>query len=415
MHVIVDGLNFELPRGTGIKTYSNSLIHALSNGGNTVSVLSQACIPNVPYVDALSGYYATISAQTKRRRIKDRLIGVSKSLFGAYHKSCFKIGSTDIQRELGSAYASAWSNVDSVYSRPGVFDKSFIMAAAKLGGKRVRAKDADMAWLSSPVPLDFGNLPTVVTIHDLIPLTHPWLIDNWSKVARSFGASVEYAVKKADKIVCVSETTRRVLVGAFNVDERKLCVVHQPCKFEYMDLPEVCNDKNDAGEYILFLGALEPKKNLSILLDAVERDSSLPHLIVAGPVGWKCKKELKRLSTMGERVTYLEHVSDMDALRLMMNASAFVFPSLVEGFGLPVLEALWLGVPCVISDIEVFRELFEDVPVYVKPRDVNSVVEGVKEAIASTSMDRGSISGFAKAKFSKEKFEGEVSDIVNSM
>ena len=141
-----------------------------------------------------------------------------------------------------------------------------------------------------------------------------------------------------------------------------------------------------SGEYLLFVGTLEPRKNLSRLVAALETlGDSVPQLVVVGATGWgdiKLDSMIKNKSKISNRVKFLGFVEASDLGVLYSNASAFCYPSLMEGFGLPILEAMSCGVPVVTSRGSSTQEVAGDAAVLVDPLDVSSIANGVVTALS---------------------------------
>ena len=209
------------------------------------------------------------------------------------------------------------------------------------------------------------------------------------------------------------------LLSRFEVDERKLHVVYQPSKF----LPsfETSHESDyeilesfgvKAKSYILFVGAIEPKKNLMTLLSAVKRYKNIPDLIVIGEFAWMSEREKKLISEMTGRVRHLGFISDYELGVFYRNSQAFVFPSVIEGFGLPVLEALSNGIPCVVSNIDIFNELFEDNVFYAESANLESLRDAITEAVSCTDEFRKRGAIFVGKKFSQNQFSGGIKNIL---
>ena len=424
MKILVDGMNFELQSGTGIKTYSRSVVAALSNQGHEIDLLSQQSIKSIKHVTPLAGYLAEMAPRNNTGRI-----GLREKIFSHVTKIGLSYkGNIDLTDNanidvLSKLHGEDWQLINGLKVSPGLFLKSFARARLGLGITKVpKARNSEVLFLTSPIPIYLHGKVNILTIHDVIPLSHPWLMNRWSNIAKAIGNTLEYTTSKADKIICVSETTRQELLNRFNIDERKLHVVYQPCRFS---LGEQSSSKEADAEvlewfglsnapYILFVGAIEPKKNLLNLLRAMQLNKSLPQLIVIGKFAWSCEQEKVMISELKRRVRHLGFLADHELNILHKNASAFVFPSIVEGFGLPVLEALWNGVPCVISDIPVFRELFLNHAHFIDPYSPAAIAKGIVRALDSCINERKLASEYVQSKFSFKKFKGELGDIIQS-
>ena len=144
-----------------------------------------------------------------------------------------------------------------------------------------------------------------------------------------------------------------------------------------------------SGEYLLFVGTLEPRKNLARLVAALETlGYSVPQLVVVGATGWgdiKLDSTINEKSKITSRVKFLGFVEASDLGVLYSNASAFCYPSLMEGFGLPILEAMSYGAPVVTSRGSSTQEVAGNAGVLVDPLDLSSIANGVVEALSQKS------------------------------
>lgn len=431
MRILIDGLNFELQRGTGIKTFTRSVITALHSNGDTIDLLSQLSMPKVNRVFPLDAYLASAieigAPGTSRLRIRDRMLR-HLGLYGRSFKGDIILREMQGLQALVRYQGKGWDYLDRIRVVPGLFLRSFARAGLRLGITNIPyCADSDVMFLTSPIPVRLQGRLNVLTVHDVIPLSHPWLMDRWSGIARVVGNSLEYALKVADRVICVSETSKLELLNRFDVDDRKIHVVYQPCRYA---LPSDTDDlKDNSAEkggqallqgagltsepYILFVGAIEPKKNLFNLLKAVQQDKKLPKLIVVGPFAWSSDRERALIGELRGRVQYVGYLPDGELEAILENSSAFVFPSITEGFGLPALEAMWKGVPCVLSDIPVFRELFADHAEYVDPYDPKSISEAIHRAIHHNAIRIEASRSHVREKFSLARFKRELGHVIH--
>jgi len=424
MKILVDGLNFELQRGTGIKTYTRSVLAALHAHGHSIDILSQQDMPKIRHVSPLDAYLASTlpstSVANNKRKIYDRWMQ-HLSLLGRSFKGDINLHESHGGKLLSQYQSKEWAYVDKIRVDPGLFLRSFTRAGLGLGVSNISGcHDHEILFLSSPIPIRVRGRMNVLTVHDVIPLSHPWLMDRWSTIAQAVGKTLEYTLKSADKIICVSNTTKLELLNRFSVDERKLHVVYQPCRYSLSDELDESGQPSLEGlglekdSYILFVGAIEPKKNLFNLLKAVQHNKNLPKLVVVGQFAWSSTRERGLIADLKGRVQHLGYLPDRELEVVLKNASAFVFPSITEGFGLPALEAMWKGVPCVLSDIPVFRELFAEHAEFVDPHDPGSIAEGIQHVIRRNKKDTQVAMNYVRKKFSLTQFEKGLNYVVKS-
>ncbi|MCK5123072.1 MAG: glycosyltransferase family 4 protein [Candidatus Pacebacteria bacterium] len=219
------------------------------------------------------------------------------------------------------------------------------------------------------------NIKLVVTVHDLAFLLFPKHFTFKDRFLLDF--HTKRAVQMADKIIAPSEATKRDIVKFYGVDEGKIEVVWHGVKrqFEEAELPIGSSASGLANKrYIFFVGSIQPRKNLVRLIEAFEilktkfkrrRHSRMSpaeencKLIIAGGKGWLSDEIYRKAkeSKFSDEIIFKGSVSDDELANLYKNAAVFVMPSLYEGFGLPVLEAMSYGIPCVVSDNSSLREI----------------------------------------------------------
>ena len=245
------------------------------------------------------------------------------------------------------------------------------------GGVRRAAQRAGADLVHLPTfrgPLRAGPPPAVVTVHDLEVLRHPEWFPRWSG---TYGRlAVPRALRAATRVVCVSHASARAVV-ALGVPERRVRVVHNGIDAFW---GEPAGPPPVTGPYLLAVGTREPRKNLARVLEAhrLLRWQARPErLVVVGDAGWG-----DVAPPAGEGVVALGRVPDRTLRDLYAHAAAVVFPSLAEGFGLVVGEALAAGARIVASDLEAHREVAGDDAVYCDPLDPASIASAVIAALA---------------------------------
>jgi glycosyltransferase involved in cell wall biosynthesis len=197
-----------------------------------------------------------------------------------------------------------------------------------------------------------SRAPLVVTVHDLAVFRHPETFNRWTRTVSPL--FVPRVLRAARRVIAVSEFTRRELVELLRVPEEKIRVVPNGVEDEFGADGEVAD-----GDYVLAVGTLEPRKNLARLVEAARR----------------ADVELNGVRWLGE-------VPDGELARLYRGALCLAYPSLYEGFGIPVLEAMACGTPVVTSAGGATEEVAGGAAVLVDPLDPSSIAGGIAEAVA---------------------------------
>jgi glycosyltransferase involved in cell wall biosynthesis len=253
------------------------------------------------------------------------------------------------------------------------------------GGGRVTAFARDVAWYALGLPrrarkerLDVLHCPTyrgpvrsrtplVVTVHDLAVFRHPEAFNRWSRTYSR--AVVPRVLAAARRVIAVSEFTRRELRELLGVPDAKIRVVPNAVGPEFDP-----RGAASGGDYVLAVGTLEPRKNLGRLVEAAR--STGVELRVVGARGWG------GVEVTGNGVRWLGDVPDDLLAELYRGAVCVAYPSLYEGFGMPVLEAMACGVPVVTSAGGATEEVAGGAAVLVDPLDPASIAAGLEEASA---------------------------------
>ena len=230
----------------------------------------------------------------------------------------------------------------------------------------------------------------VVTVHDLafdvLPRAFP---PRWRVVYR---LGLRAAVRRADAIVTPSRTTAEDLLSRTAVDPSKLHVVPLAASLPAgkLDADDVLARLKIRGPYVLFVGTLEPRKNLVRLVRAYRRVAAegFPHaLVLAGPLGWHHESLMRELALQGPGEIVMTGEISADELDAVYRAAdVFAYPSLYEGFGLPVLEALVRGIPTVASNTSAVPEVSGDAALGVDPRSVRSIAHAISSLVSDVGL-----------------------------
>lgn len=235
------------------------------------------------------------------------------------------------------------------------------------------------------VPL-WGRCPSVVTIHDLSLLLHPGTHEK--HLVRRARWRLPGMARAAAMIITPSESVRREVCEHLGVKPEGVVAIPEAARRLFHRVPvtetaEVRHRLKVEDEFILFVGTIEPRKNLSTLARAFDRILSAtplrPQLVIAGKEGWLTDESFSYLKSAAvrERVRFTGYVPDTDLRALYSSCRAFVYPSLYEGFGLPPLEAMACGAPVITSRTPSIMETVGDAASLVSPTDVDELAQAI--------------------------------------
>jgi glycosyltransferase involved in cell wall biosynthesis len=231
------------------------------------------------------------------------------------------------------------------------------------------------------------------TLHDLTTWTMPQMHTRGNIAADQLFA--ERIVRKADRLIAVSEHTRLDAIEVLRIPSDKIDVIHHGVPDAYFEASpheaETLAGKYQLERpYILFCATIEPRKNLDALLDAYALlTSSLKDtfdLVVAGMAGWASQSTLERLKSSGNRIRYLGYVAESDMPGLIHGATLFVYPSLYEGFGLPLAQAMAAGVPTITSRVSSMPEIAGDGALLIDPKSTEELRNALTQLLLSPSL-----------------------------
>jgi len=245
-----------------------------------------------------------------------------------------------------------------------------------------------------PVGIRKSGIRSAVTIHDLIFRHYP---EHYSRVDRAiYNGKTRYACENADLVIAVSESTRRDIQAAYKVKDERMSVVYPSCAprfFRQLDaasLREVRERYRLPENFILNIGTVNERKNLLGLLKALDRmptSLEVPLVVVGQPTAYQ-KKVQRFIDTrhLGERVIFRPEVTDEDLPALYQLATVFCMPSLYEGFGLPVLEALASGTPVLAGDRSSLPEAGGPSSMYANPEDPDALADGLVRLLENSDL-----------------------------
>lgn len=277
----------------------------------------------------------------------------------------------------------------------------------------------------------FSPIPTVVSVMDMSFLRFPELfnksdlyqLQSWTK----------YSVQNAARVLTISNSSKDDIIKAYNISAEKVVTIYPGIKEITTLEPRIygMNQLQDkyhlSGNFILFVGTLQPRKNISRLIEAFARiknheqtkDNKDLELVIIGKKGWLYEDILAAPQKHGveNSVKFLENVTDDELTIFYKNALCYVLPSLYEGFGLPVLEAMKQGCPVITSNVSSLPEAGGDAALYVDPEDVEDITQKITQVITDKNLREELVAKGKKqvAKFSWDKAARETLEVLQQV
>jgi len=244
--------------------------------------------------------------------------------------------------------------------------------------------------LSNEIPFGMktGKIKTVVTIHDLIFFRFP---KNYKFIDRQiYNFKSRYACENADLIIAISEKTKQDIIEFYQIAPEKIKVVYQTCDDSFKQQTEeefkssVRQKYNLPEKYILNVGTIEPRKNLLLLVQAMETVQPDHQLVVVGKskaYAQLVRSEIKKLG-LEDRVIFLKDIPFTDLPAIYQMASVFVYPSFYEGFGIPIIEALYGSIPVVAATGSCLEEAGGPASIYIDPNDAIALANAINSILS---------------------------------
>jgi len=274
-------------------------------------------------------------------------------------------------------------SIRSLYPRWALFGRPALPAS-------LRATDVLHATNHAAIPPAGAGQRLVVTIHDLAFERFPELFPRGWRVLYRLG--LRAAVRRADAIITPSRNTAEDVLSRTEIEPSKLHVTPLAAALPTagLEVEAVLRRLRLPRDYVLFVGTLEPRKNLVRLVRAYRRVAAtgVPHaLVLAGPMGWHHEALMREIALSGPGEVVLTGPlpgEDLDAL--YRGTAAFVYPSLYEGFGLPVLEAMARGAPTVASSTSSLPEVYGDAALGVDPRSIAEIAAAMERLVTDAEL-----------------------------
>jgi glycosyltransferase involved in cell wall biosynthesis len=383
-NILVDSFNLGLKHGSGIKTYGATLLDAYQNLGYKVGIFADNKFIHGknPILDEVMFFDQQFHLPKQRfySRYWNYVRDLSQ-LWKSKNVSCFplQVTSPDMNNYLSKAAAKKkFSYICNAYD---AFHSANRMYSVFKKPVTFTLKNKPDIWhMTTPLPIKIKNTKTVITVHDLIPLKVPFTTLD---VKNNFYYLFKWACESADLILSVSEQTKKDIMEIYHIPEEKIQVTWQSIKplenstvnDGEFDEKYLSVNKIKKNKYVLFVGNIEPKKNIKSLITAMSFVNPNVKLVIVGKKAWLWEDQLKNLDKYmdKERVVFMDFVDDDELSVLYRNASCLAFPSVYEGFGLPVLEAMQNNCPVICSGITSLPEVAGDAALYIDPYDYKDI------------------------------------------
>ncbi len=376
MRIMIDGMNLALEQGTGVATYSKNLSYCLRQKGHEVTALYGK--PMRAHKDDLLREAMFFDTYPDRRSRWEETLQDFASAF--LPKTAATIPTTD--KVLKNHIANTLPDVDKYLNLNRLFKMSELRTWLHRGVMNIRLPEpVDIAHWTYPLPIRIDGAKNIYTLHDLVPLKLPYTtLDSKSAYYRT----LRNLAKTADHFVTVSETSKSDIIEILGVDESFVTNTYQSVRIpetlleEPLDQVQINLDAMNVGAdlgpggFYLFVGAIEPKKNLKRVVEAYLQSGCKLPFVVVGRKAWQFK-EVMSLIERSNDIFYLDYLPFNQLITLIRAARGVFFPSLYEGFGLPVLGAFICGAPVVTADASSTREIAGDAAMLVDPYDIRQI------------------------------------------
>ena len=433
--ILIDGRNLGLEKGTGVATYARNVSYELNTMGYGVDVLygygagpsRNALMREIAFFDANHG---------DRDRIAAALSAARNVALGPLGRYAYPVPISG--RVISRKFSARLPYYDRILNAPNIFSSSHGTFHLWKMLTRLSMRDRpDIAHWTYPLPIRLQGRPNIYTLHDLVPLKLPYTsLDN----KRFYLRLMKRIARVADHIVTVSECSKRDLIELIGVAPERITNTYQS-----VEIPERLRNKPDdevAREvegavgvdykgYYLFWGSIEPKKNIGRMIEGYLASKVDAPLVIVGAMAWKSEEELQLLNDENivfrrtidndeftrKRVMILPYAPFSLLVSLIRGARATLFPSIYEGFGLPVLEAMLLGTPVISSNTASLPEVAGDAALLVDPYDTSAIARAIRQIDADSGLraDLAARGLVQAAKFSREAYRARLAQVYRAV
>jgi glycosyltransferase involved in cell wall biosynthesis len=401
--VLIDGYNLGLEKGTGVATYARNLSYEIAGLGHEVDVLygnNASATRN----DLLREIYFFDSAVDERIRWLEIVDRAYQAVQGPLAVRARQIPVTG--KVVTRTFQSRLPKFDRLYNAPDAFARAQAVYRLWKAPLSIRLPEKpDLAHWTYPLPIKVRGRPNIYTLHDVVPLRLPYTTLDQK---RHYFRLMKKLGQTADHIVTVSESSKQDLIDLVGIAPERITNTYQsvsiPDKYRFKPEDQVAREVEgltgfDYKGYFLFWGSLEPKKNIGRLIEAYLSSQVDTPLVIVGAQAWKSEQELKLLGETGtvygslerrrgarKRIIQMPYAPFPLLVSLIRGAKVAMFPSLYEGFGLPVLEAMLLGTPVICSNTSSLPEVAGDAALMVDPYDTQAITQAIRTLDADAAL-----------------------------
>lgn len=297
----------------------------------------------------------------------------------------------------------------------------------KVSGKFRKIEETDIFFGTNFRGIFRDSLKNVITIHDMAHEYFPETIEG--KTLNYLKSELSEVARRASCLIAVSESTKKDILRFLDVPEKKVKVIYNGIDKAFKPVTDsgaLASVRKRYGlpdKFILYLGTIQPRKNVEGLIRAFSllcKEPAFRHeLVLAGEMGWKSEgvKGLIKNLSLEDRVRVPGYVEDVDVPALYSLSDVFVFPSLCEGFGFPVLEAMACGTPVVTANVSSLPEVAGDAALLVDPHSVDDIADGMRRLLSDNDLRQRCIDrGLERAKlFTWEKCARETLSVFEEV
>ncbi|AMK18967.1 glycosyltransferase family 4 protein [Sphingobium sp. MI1205] len=429
LRIAVDGYNFAMPKGTGVATYGFTLARMLKEMGHQVEGIFGLDVGETPEMRETMLYDLVGRERTETRKLARKRVRKEK-LRAFMRQRLLEVPVTD--QVLKEGLSDRIPSFDRIWSSASLFEAAnWHFRYFKTFLKIELPQPPDVMHWTYPIPVHLMGSKNIYTLHDIVPLKMPYLTLDDKEFYYSL---VKNCVNSGAGICTVSQTSLDDIVSRFPVARGRIFNTYQssPVPTDVLTSdPTVDSNIIEQmyslrrGDYFLFFGALDPKKNIARIIEAYLSSGAKSPLVIVSARNWGMTDvanggsgiTIHGRAISSERIIQLDYMPRALLFRLIRCAKAVLMPSLFEGFGLPALEAIQLGTPVIASNTGSLPEVVGNAGLLVDPYDVAEIAAAIEGLDSNISLrDRLISAGKQQSQmFSDARYKERLSDLYSSI